>query len=89
MEIDLGYFFGVLRLSGALCCHSGINELDGMICRSLHASLVLPDSLLRSSISAIYFLWARGSMEISVGGVLLERKTLLLGSAVMALLVRS
>ena len=25
---DLRYLFGVLLVSGALCCHSGINELD-------------------------------------------------------------
>ena len=40
---------------GALCCHSGINELDGMICRSLHASLMLLDSPLRSSVSVLDF----------------------------------
>ena len=35
---DLRYLFGVLSASGALCCHSGINELDGKTARPLHTS---------------------------------------------------
>ena len=40
VEIDLWYFFGVLVVLGALCCHSEINELDEISAWILHSSII-------------------------------------------------
>ena len=49
-------FLGSFLVFGALCYHSEINELGGKSARSLHASLMLPDSPLRGSVIVSIFL---------------------------------